>query len=179
MLSVHDVEFPVAKTDHQRVQQAVIPLPDQAIYFLFIHGTLIACYADGEEVIAGGSDAADCTRKLLALEQRYGEAVSIADVSDDCYERGRYIGKETQAKLQAIRKLLDEYKFIVTIKERMESYIFAAVRDFGGYDDPEKMALVIPYVQKSYVRLKLFEAYWKMTAPAQDVGSDGNGDQGT
>ena len=140
---------------------------------------MIARYADGEEAIAGGSDAADCTRKLLALEQRYDEAVSIADVSDDCYERGRYIGKETQAKLQAIRKLLDEYKFIVTIKERMESDIFAAVRDFGGYDDPEKMALVIPYVQKSYVRLKLFEAYWKMTAPAQDVGSDGNGDQGT
>ena len=110
---------------------------------------MIARYADGEEVIAGGSDAADCTRKLLALEQRYGEAVTISDVSDDCYERGRYIGKETQAKLQAIRKLLNEYMFIATIKERMESDIFAAVRDFGGYDDPEKMALVIPYVQKS------------------------------
>ena len=109
---------------------------------------MIARYADSEEVIAGGSDAADCTRKLLALEQRYGEAVSISDVSDDCYERGRYIGKETQAKLQAIRKLLNEY-------------------------------MVIPYVQKSYVRLKLFEAYWKMTAPAQDGDSDGNGEQDT
>ena len=31
---------------------------------------MIARYADGEEAIAGGSDAADCTRKLLALEQR-------------------------------------------------------------------------------------------------------------
>ena len=56
-------------------------------------------YADGEEVIAGGSDAADCIRKLLALEQRHGEAVSITDVSDDCYERGRYIGKETHENL--------------------------------------------------------------------------------
>ena len=65
------------------------------------------------------------------------------------------------------------------ITVRMESDIFAAVRDFGGYDDPEKMALVIPYVQKSYVRLKLFEAYWKMTAPAQDDDSDGNVEQGT
>ena len=125
---------------------------------------MIARYADGEEVIAGGSDAADCTRKLLALEQRHGEAVSITDVSDDCYDRGRY---------------LNEYMFIVTIKERMESDIFSAFRDFGGYDDPEKMALVIPYVQQSYVRLKLFEAYWKMTSPAQDGDSDENGEQGT
>ena len=140
---------------------------------------MIARYADGEEVIAGGSDAADCTRKLLAVEQRYGEAVTISDVSDDCYERGRYIGKETQAKLQAIRKLLDEYMFIVTIKERMESDIFSDVRDFGGYDDPEKMALVIPYVQQSYVRLKLFEAYWRMTDPPQQAGNDGNGGQNT
>lgn len=140
---------------------------------------MIARYADGEEVIAGGSDAADCIRKLLALEQRHGEAVSITDVSDDCYERGRYIGKETQEKLQAIRKLLNEYMFIVNIKEHMESDIFSAVRDFGGYDDPEKMALVIPYVQQSYVRLKLFEAYWKMTSPAQDEDSDENGEQST
>ena len=49
---------------------------------------MIARYADGKEVIAGGSDAADCTRKLLALEQRHGEAVSISDISDDCYDRG-------------------------------------------------------------------------------------------
>ena len=140
---------------------------------------MIARYADGEEVIAGGSDAADCTRKLLAVEQRYGEAVSISDVSDDCYERGRYIGKKTQAKLQAIRKLLNEYMFIATIKERMESDIFSDVRDFGGYDDPEKMALVIPYVQQSYVRLKLFEAYWRMTDPPQQAGNDGNGGQNT
>ena len=69
--------------------------------------------------------------------------------------------------------------FIVTIKERMESDIFSIVRDFGGYDDPEKMALVIPYVQQSYVRLKLFEAYWKMTSPAQDEDNDENGEQGT
>ena len=114
---------------------------------------MIARYADGEEAIVGGSDAADCTQKLLALEQEHGEVVSISDVSDDCYDRGKYIGKETQEKLLAIRKLLDEYMFIVTIKERMESDIFASVRDFGGYDDPNKMALVIPYVRPSYVRL--------------------------
>ena len=140
---------------------------------------MIARYADGEEAIAGGSDAADCTRKLLVLEQQRGETVSITDVSDGCYDRGRYIGKETQKKLQAIRKLLDEYMFIVTIKERMESDIFSDVRDFGGYDDPEKMALVIPYVQQSYVRLKLFEAYWRMTDPPQQAGNDGNGGQNT
>lgn len=32
---------------------------------------------------------------------------------------------------------------------------------------------------EGYVRLKLFEAYWKMTAPAQDGDSDGNGEQDT
>lgn len=140
---------------------------------------MIGRYEDGEEIIVGGRNAADCTQKLIALEQQHGESVSISDVSDDCYDRGRYIGKETQEKLQAIRKLLNEYMFIVTIKERMESDIFSAVRDFGGYDDPEKMALVIPYVQQSYVRLKLFEAYWRMTEPPQQGGNDGNGGQNT
>lgn len=140
---------------------------------------MIGRYEDGEEVIVGGSDAEDCTRKLLALEQLHGGNVSICKVSDDCYEHGRYIGKEAREQLQAIRKLLDEYGFLVSLKKSMETEIFSAVRAFGGYDDPEQMELVIPYTQQSYIRLKLFEAYWRMTEPPQQDGDGGNGGQNT
>ena len=140
---------------------------------------MIGRFEDGEEIIVGGRDATDCTQKLQALEQQHGDAVSISDVTDDRYDRGRYIGKKAQKKLQAIRKLLTEYMFVVDTKKRMESEIFSAVRDFGGYDDPKKMALVIPYVHQSYVRLKLFAAYWEMTSQEQDNGSNENGEQDT
>lgn len=93
---------------------------------------MIGRYEDGEEVIVGGSDAEDCTRKLLALEQLHGGNVSICGVSDDCYEHGRYIGKEAREQLQAIRKLLDEYGFLVSLKKSMETEIFSAVRAFAG-----------------------------------------------
>lgn len=41
------------------------------------------------------------------------------------------------------------------------------------------MELVIPYTQQSYIRLKLFEAYWRMTEPPQQDGDGGNGGQDT
>ena len=51
---------------------------------------MIARYADGEEVIASGNDAADCTRKLLALNSGMARqfpsqtslmtAMSVADI---------------------------------------------------------------------------------------------------
>lgn len=47
---------------------------------------MIGRYEDGEEIIVGGSDEADCMCELIDLQEKHGKLVWYSEMCDEDYD---------------------------------------------------------------------------------------------